>query len=87
MHMMEKGIRGAMDDDTVITRSVSIRKLQEDVKRDGAGLSRSLSCGPAAEPREHACFRDDTSSVAAARRPIARGFGKVPVRPQPILSG
>jgi hypothetical protein len=34
-----------INDDATI---VFIRKLREDVKWDGAGLSRSLSCGPAA---------------------------------------
>ena len=32
-------------------------------------------------------FRGGTSSVGVVRRPIARGFGEVPPRPQPAFSG
>ena len=64
-----------------------IRKLREDVKRDGAGLSRSLSCGPAAGSSKHACLQDITSSAGVVRRTIARDFGEVPVPPQPAFSG
>jgi len=66
---------------------VFIQKLREDVKRDGAGLSRSLSCGPATGTTENACFRGGISFVGVVRRPITRGIGKVPLRPQPTLSG
>jgi len=70
-----------------MTYFVFIRKLREDAKRDGAGLLRGLSSGPAVESREHACFQGGISSVGVVRRPIARGFGEVPLRPQPALSG
>ena len=60
---------------------------REDIKRDGAGLSRSLSCGLAAGSREHACLQGAASSVGIVSRPITRVFGDVPVRPQPALFG